>query len=146
VQQATKRKRLEGVHPDALALIDSLQPYQLGQDWPKAILAVLDELANINKHRRVLLTMLRAGQTDKMPTVEIDGELWVKNPPTTLETDTQFRAKRTAANQMEMEGDVFACVTFDEGAAKGMEISYCLNLWGVYIKDDLVPQFQRFFS
>src|SRR5437667_236703 len=36
----SKRKRLIGVHPDAIAEIDALQPYHIGQDWGKSVLAV----------------------------------------------------------------------------------------------------------
>ncbi len=46
---------LDGVDPKAIALIESLQPYHSAQPTSSP-LAVIDKLANINKHRRVVLT------------------------------------------------------------------------------------------
>lgn len=54
------RQRLRGMRPEAATRIDLLQPYRLPAEQRKGSpLALLDELANINKHRRVLLTNLQ---------------------------------------------------------------------------------------
>ena len=60
---AVERGQLEGIPADAFKEIESIQPYNLGDDWEKSTLWVVDELTNINKHRRVPLTMLRGAQS-----------------------------------------------------------------------------------
>jgi hypothetical protein len=62
-QAVSKRNRLKGIHPDAITEIDRLQPYHLGKDWEKSVIAVIDHIANVNKHRRVPLTMLRRSKS-----------------------------------------------------------------------------------
>jgi hypothetical protein len=52
------KNRLKGVTPDAIAEIRNLQPYHHGRDFDKTKLWVLDDLCNINKHRRVVTTDL----------------------------------------------------------------------------------------
>ncbi len=43
-----------GVSPEALALIESAQPYQLGTEYTENVLWVLHQLWNIDKHRHVI--------------------------------------------------------------------------------------------
>ena len=140
----SKRDRLLGIHPDAVTEIDALQPYHLGKDWSKSTLATIDEIVNINKHRRVPLTMLRGAQTDNMQAVEIDGELWTSGTIGRLDDDAKI-GPFDATGKMQVQAQLFACVTFNEGAAKGMEITHSLNTWMLYVKHDVVPRFERFF-
>jgi hypothetical protein len=141
----SKRKRLEGIHPDAIAEIDALQPYHLGQDWEKAVVAVIDDIANTNKHRRVPLTMLRGSRVDNMTVVEINGELWTHGSISRFDENAKIRPNFAATEQVQMEAQLFAGITFDEGAAKGMEVTSSLNIWMLYVLQDVVPRFERFF-
>ena len=143
VDALTKRDRLLGVPVDAIAIIRQLQPYHLGKDWKKAIFAVLDELSNINKHRRVLLTSLMATQAN-VEAVEIDGELWASHLPT-FDGNTKFGPFPVVAGKVQMDGELFASIAFDEGTVQGMEITTCLNTWMYYIREDFIPRFERFF-
>jgi hypothetical protein len=135
-----RRHRLDGVPPDAVTEIDGLQPYHLGQDWQKSILWVIDDFTNINKHRRVPLTMLRAAQSNITP-IEINGELWMRGPVPALDDNAKFHA-----SQVQVNPKFFACITFDEGPAKGMEVSSSLFGWINFVANDLVPKFDRFFK
>jgi hypothetical protein len=47
---------------------------------------------------------------------------------------------------MQVNAQFFACITFDEGAAKGMEITICLNTWMMYVLKDVLPRFEKFFK
>jgi hypothetical protein len=143
-----KRKRLLGIHPDAITEIERLQPYHLGQDWEKSILAVLDALVNVNKHRRVLLTEM--GSTHRPePIFEKDGELWMSfgpGPTPVYDSNTKFGPYPVIDGKVIMDTQLVAVITFSEGAAKGMEITLSLNVWGTYIKDTLIPIFHKFFA
>jgi hypothetical protein len=55
------RHRLDGVPVDAIAEIEALQPYHDGQDPKGNVLTLLDNFCNINKHRRVLTTVIQGG-------------------------------------------------------------------------------------
>lgn len=145
----SKRKRLLGVHPDAVAEIEALQPYHLGQDWRKSKLWVIEEFVNINKHRRVLLTMLRSSLTPQMDIFQVGGELIAHLPAGASMPIFDGDAKIDAAplsEQMKMNAQLLACVTFDEGPAKGMEVTICMNEWINFVLNVLVPKFERFFS
>ncbi len=52
-----KRHRLDGVPAEAIAVIDRFQPY-LQPNPKETVLGILDELTNVNKHRRVIFTGL----------------------------------------------------------------------------------------
>jgi len=144
----TKSNRLLGVHPDAIAEIDALQPYHLGQDFKKAILWALDELTNINKHRRILLTNLMAGKGGRENIVEKDGQLWYESgpgPTPVFDSDTKFGPYPIIDGQVRVDTQFVAVMAFGEGTAKGMEVSLCMNEWAIYVKNKLVPKFESFF-
>jgi hypothetical protein len=140
-----KRKRLLGIHPEASALIESLQPYHLGKNWQKSILWIVDEFTNINKHRRVLLTMLRASRTP-IEVVDINGELWGHGRLPIFDGDAKIGPLVSGASaEMQMDAQLIACVTFDEGPTKGMEITGCTGECLNYIEKGVIPKFERFF-
>jgi hypothetical protein len=144
----SKRNRLFGVHPDVIAEIDALQPYHLGQDWGKSVLAVMDELTNINKHRRVLLTEMGATTTPQ-PIIEKDGEILMEvgpGPTPTYDSNAKLGPYPIVDGKVIMNAQLVAVITFGEGAAKGMEISLAMNEWAIYIKDKILPRFERFFK
>jgi hypothetical protein len=142
-----KRKRLLGVNPEAIAEIEALQPYHLGEDFGKAILWVLDELTNINKHRRVLVTELRTGKNTNPP-IEKDGELWLQTgpgPTPVFDSNAKFGPFPIMDGKVKMDAQLVAVITFGEGGAKGMEVTLCLNEWSIYILQKILPRFKRFF-
>jgi hypothetical protein len=69
------RHRLDGTPTNAVAEIDALRPYHEAVDPNGHVLAMIDDLCNINKHRRILTTTLYGGRapTD-FATEEIGGE------------------------------------------------------------------------
>jgi len=148
-QALGKRNRLLGVHPDAAAEIEALQPYHLGKDFEKAVLWVLEDLTNVNKHRRILLTNLVAGEKHHAHTIiEKDGELWMSTgpgAPPVFDCETKFGPYPVIDGKVHMDTELVAFVAFNEGPAKGMEITLCLNEWAVYIKDTILPRFKKFF-
>jgi hypothetical protein len=141
-KDAIRRGQLTGVPEEAITEIERLQPYHLGQDWEKANLWVLNEFSNINKHRRVVLTMLR-GTTAAIKTHVIDGELWMRGHLPTLDDNAKIILPMRG-NQVEVNAQIVSFVTFQEGAAKGIEVTSCLNiiLQEVYA---VVSGFEKFF-
>ena len=146
-EQLSSRKRLDGVHADAIVEIERLQPYHLGQDSGKSVLLVLDELTNVNKHRRVLLTQLRASENIE-PFIERDGGFWLEpgGVNSVYNADAKFGPYAVIDGKVQMNTKFMAVIAFGEGAANGLEISICLNEWAVYILDKIIPLFERFFA
>lgn len=126
----TKRHRLDGMAESAIAIIDSLQPYHL-QDPKESPLSILDELTNINKHRRVLLTSLAAADSA---------------PP--LHFPQMYGVVRTFTDsgQVLSETPVWSFLTIQDSAAKDMEITVCLDSLARFIGDKMLPLFNQFFE
>jgi hypothetical protein len=127
-------KRLQGVDPRAATVIEAVQPYLFTEDQREICsLAVLDDLNNINKHRRVLYTTL-GSFVDQEPSV-----------PAMFYTQTDlsgidFDGKRKNAERIR------AFVTLQDGSVKGLEIATCLNAIALYISQQLLPLFEEFFE
>ncbi len=129
-KEVDNRKRLVGVHPDACALVDAMQPFHLPETEREASpLALLDKLTNINKHRRVLLTALKR--------VVIENELLTF--PHIL-SDLKGVMPDGARHRFA----TFAFyISFDEGIISGKEIGTTLNFFGDYIVYEVLPRFQE---
>jgi hypothetical protein len=141
-----ERGRLGGVHKDAVVEIESLQPFQLGKDFDKAFLWVIDDFCNINKHRRLLLTMLRGASGTIEETQTIDGKLWVRTDLSHVERDARVGPFSIVdGGKVQIDAQVISFVAFDEGVAQGMEVSSRLGAMWKYIAEDVVPRFERFF-
>jgi len=138
------RGRLDGIHQDALKEIESLQPYHLGTDFDKATLWVVDEFCNINKHRRVLLTTLVGGSGTIEETRTIDGKLWLRTADLPRESKVgPFPIVN--GGQVQVDSQILAFIAFDEDVVRGKEVSSHLGAMLNYVKDDVVPVFERFF-
>jgi hypothetical protein len=142
-QAALSGHRIEGVSPEAAKLIDDFQPYHEGE--PNAhSLVILDELANINKHRRVLLTEISSISTGEMISIWKD---WVSSGgviPSKLVHNANF-GKALTAEQVDMPGNLIPFIAFNEGAVKGMEVGMCMEALLNYVSE-AVACFERFFA
>jgi hypothetical protein len=147
-EEQIRRHRLDGVSPDAIAEIKSVQPYHLGQDFNKSILWALDELANINKHRRILLTNLMATTVARENFVIQDGQLWVHHAPgpvQVFDSNTQFGPFPIIDGKVHVDTQIAAAIAFDEGPAKGIEVSFCAGYWSYFVLKTILPRFEKFF-
>lgn len=145
--QQVSRGRLAGMSPDAVAEVKSLQPYHLGQDFNKSILWALDELVNVNKHRRILLTNLMAAPVLEEDIFTEDGRVWVREGPgpvRVFDRDTQFSFP-LIDGKVHVDKQILAAIAFDEGHAKGMEIGFCGGYWTNYLLEILLPRFEKLF-
>ncbi len=145
--------RLDGITPEAVTEIDGLQPHKHGKDAPKHMLAVLDNLCHIDKHRRVLLTHLHGGVAPhEIITEEINGQTWA---------EVDFRAMLDKGAkigpfpvvdgpegpgiQVDVKPHLLAFVAFNEGVAQNMAVGVVLGGMLRYINDWVLPKFDRFF-
>lgn len=114
---------LEGIPLNAVAEIRNLQPCRLGDDWQKDFLWVLNELTNLNKHRRIILADLSA--TDAPPDlkiVDINGERWFFGSFPPVDANTKL-APFPVTPDPNMHRQIFARITFNEAVAKGHDMS-----------------------
>jgi|HubBroStandDraft_1064217.scaffolds.fasta_scaffold192752_1 hypothetical protein len=145
-EDALKSGRLDGIDVHAIALIDQVQPYHAGEsDAPGQGLFVLDDLTNINKHRHVLLTLIRSAPAADTQFAQIGDEMWALPSPTVLDPNTEFGSNLTP-QQMEMHGNLITFIALHEGAAENVEVILCLTGLISYVSNDLLPRFQIFFE
>lgn len=134
--------RMQGVDAAPVALIKSIQPYHDGQPGATS-LAILDELTNINKHRRLLLTdystLSIRELTDTMG-------LWLKagSPDLTTLAHNAGIGRVVTAEQMNMQGDLIPFVAFNEGTVKEMDVRFMLEGLVAYVSA-VVDNFEIFF-
>jgi hypothetical protein len=141
------RKRLNGVPDIAKTVIECLQPYNRG-DFEKSVLWVLDDLCNINKHRRVPLTRWSGGiAPDGTETKTIDGQSFIHTDLAAIADNTKIGPFPMIDGRvkMPMNLNIVAFIAFDEGPAKGMEITTVMRGMLEYIHLSVLPLFNEFF-
>ena len=127
----TKRGRLFGIGREAHAVIDALQPYLRPEAQREGTaLAILDNLQNINKHRRVLLTGWRAIENFDLVAPR-SGKL-VRIVP--------------FDPAMSKEDRIFTFVGVQDGPIGGMEVTTFVDSLAYYFINKLLPMFDRFFE
>jgi hypothetical protein len=151
-QYATvKQRRLASVPVDAVALIERLQPYN-GGDFNKALLWIVDDLCNINKHRRIPLTRMHGGLAPSdTETKIVNGEIWTRVDLSKIKDDTKIgpfpivEGSEGPGIQMPMNLQLVAFIALDEGAAKGMHVTAVLAGMLRYVHEEVLPIFEQFF-
>jgi hypothetical protein len=138
-----KRGRLKGISEEAFIEIEGLQPYRCGDNRSRRLL-ILDELCNINKHRRLLLT--KAQYLGILADFYSNFGNAIKPfiPVGDRATDIGISLPMQDGEQMKMKGQSVV-VVFSEGAARGEEVCQCLGGLGLVISEWVIPRFERFF-
>ena len=148
--QVTKQRRLDGVAPDAVAEIKSLQPYHDGQDFGKNVLWVIDDFCNINKRRRLLVINFTSGMGD-IETKIVDGQLFIHVDFSTLKRNAKIgpfpivNGPSGRGVKVDVNPKIVAFIAFNEGATQNMEVSLVLNGLLNYVSLTVLPRFERFF-
>ncbi len=143
-------QRLKGVTDGAKAHIDTAQPYHRrnkGLDYTKSTLWVLDELENIDKHRRLTLTVGRA----KDSLLETDDGDW----STTSARRAMLRDGAVLGSyslppqgrEMDVKAKMSTLVTFDEPEIElvDAEVTAVLNQILEFLRR-FVPHFVPFIA
>jgi hypothetical protein len=149
--QQLARHRLDGVPSDAIAEIDALQPYRDGQDAKQHVLSMIDDFCNVDKHRRVLTTMIYGGEAPSdFATENINGQLYGSfNFHSMLEKGTQIGpfpivdGPLGRGPKVNAPLQIIAFVAFNEGAAQGVEIGYSLSIFLGFVIQEL-DRFEKF--
>ena len=127
--ECRRKGRFAGLSDEMIAEIEFLQPYSLGKDFKQHSFWVLDELCNINKHRRILLAKIVPGIARKAPG-----------------SDRYTIVKQGWAGKMEVNDEIIAFIGFDErGLEDGPDASAILYECIDSI-ERILPNFDRFFS
>ncbi len=143
-------RRIGLLHPRAQALIQSMQPYRRWQDPDRHVLAVLNDLANIDRHRAIHITPAILTET----TVDIASahNILVENAEVTFgsfEDGTQiarFSIRATGPNaEMHVEVSPEFSIAFDHsGPAKGAFVVESLATLRRGIAEAVFPPLERF--
>jgi hypothetical protein len=144
--KALKGRRLEGMAAAATDLVAWFQPHRSGgkQEAEGMPLAVLDYLVNVNKHRRVLLTVIRTFPGNELLRFK-DGDVeWGLPTPDALQSNVPFGEKLTPS-ELQGHGGMAALIAFNEGAADGAEVSLTAGSLIDYVADEVIAKFERFF-
>jgi len=139
-KDAKRGDRLKGIPAEAETLVESLQPYT-HSDPSDHWLAILDELTNINKHRRIFVATLSGFSMSGM-LAELDKIVEWGDPNTMI--DHRKTGNILTAEQVQMQDDFVPFVAFDEGAVKGMEIGLLAETY-IGIVAQALDGFERFF-
>ncbi|HEU5458651.1 MAG TPA: hypothetical protein VFU68_08530 [Terracidiphilus sp.] len=138
-KDALRGRRLKGITYGAKALVQSLQPYthtNPAEHW----LAILDELSNINKHRKLFLTSLSSfsvsGLLDQLNRLSDTEFIGVIHETTSGGVFT--------AEQVNMQGDLMAFIAFDEGTVKGMDVGILVENY-IGLTSTAIEAFEQFF-
>jgi len=123
-----KGKRLDGLSGDAITEIEALQPYTEGKDFRQHVFWALDELCNINKHRRILVTCVKPGVARQVPG-----------------SDKYTAVTKDITGKMDMDTELIAFVAFNErGFENAPDVSAILSEM-VESVVRILPNFDRFF-
>jgi hypothetical protein len=146
-KEAVRRGQLGGIHPDAVALIELMQPYNRGQNWEKSALWILNELANTNKHRRLLLTEMRSDHVklDAFVAGVASRTMALKIPMFSSDTKLGPFPAKIPADQVQMQRQILICITFNERPVEGYEVSETINVLTHHLVADVIPAFEPFF-
>ena len=150
LEQERIQRKIRGMHPDAQAIIEQLQPYQAGADWAKDPLWMLHELSNLDKHRLLLTNALVNAmglfREDRCRNV-ITGV--VELYPGCIEGKTKiatFQARpRDPQQEMNVQFQPIVDVVFQCGCVvDGKSVQQWLNWILFHIKDIIIPKFAPF--
>ena len=124
-----RNKRLAGVPGSTVTLIESLQPYFDGKPYKSDPLYIIDELANINKHRHIPVTFLKSRVI-----LGTSGAMWSKGGGLSMtlsmgvaQANTQVPAAVSVTDQPQMYHQIVASIAFSEGCAKGEFVAEVLD-------------------
>lgn len=140
-----QKRRLRGVHPNAVAIIESLQPYHFGQgNEIQSVVFVLDKLANLHKHRTILMAEERHAPVEMIRIFDSSGNVVGFDPLLAMDAKAVATYIKTAF-EMKVNAEMAIFIQFGEYPAKGLEVMSVVG--GLYdnVALEIIPRFNRFF-
>jgi hypothetical protein len=141
------RHRLDGVATDAIAEIERSQPYHDGKIVsPLSPLVLLDTLCNINKHRRLLVTVITPHSAHtEMVGSESGKSIHIADATRGHDTEVAITPRPSCVGEtVEVKGKLAYFITFDEGPAQRIEIGTCILALREFV-EFIIAKFDRFF-
>lgn len=146
------RNRLRGIPTDAVTDIDDLQPYHEGADAKGHVLFMIDDLCNINKHRRILTTILYGAHAPAdFVTQEIDGQTFgsvsfdsILQQSTKIGPFPMVNGPEGRGPKVDVPLNLISFIAFDEGPAQRVEVGHTLSIFMGFVVQEL-NKFERFF-
>ncbi len=146
------RHRLDGISVDAITEIEALQPYHDGQGIKGNVLTMIDDLCNINKHRRVLTTVVQGGMApDDFITRKIGDQVVgsvsfdaIRKKGTKIGPFPIVDGPEGPGLKMDVPVQIVAFIALKEGAAQDVEVGHTLSILGGYVVQEL-GRFEKFF-
>jgi hypothetical protein len=141
-----KRNSLLGVPPEAFTEIERLQPYNAckGREDQHAFF-VLQQLSNIDKHRRIPLTVTRVGGWNTVFDA-LGTEIHGFATPRDDGTEALLAVPGAVAGQkVQVQTRLAVFIAFDEKIASDADVRIVLRAIGASIEDVLLPRFEKFF-
>lgn len=149
--QVERLKRIDGLHDEAAALVDRLQPYharQRGEDHTTHPLWILDKLENIDKHRRLAVVSGIARHAHIAIRDSDGGESdilvlshMIHDRAVLTSYPAQYRGK------VQMNGYLMVYVALNEvdelPFLVGVDVAYIMNFLIGEIGDKMLPMFAR---
>jgi hypothetical protein len=109
------------------------------------LLKLINDFASINKHRRMLLTLLNDVAAETEFTSALGREVQTIVPTRNHATDVGIGPPMHVAEKVPVRSEAILGLVFDAGAAKGFEVSVCLGLLINEVGNEIIPKFERFF-
>lgn len=144
-----KRNRLHGVSVQAKAIIESLQPYQFGQQSADLHpLWVLNQLMNIDKHRTLALAAIHAADPG-VDIINTSGKVVATVTTATIVRDgADILIETTNISEpdkvnVQIKTQLF--VAFEDAPVRDIEVNVIMAGVLKFIKNRVVPRFEPFF-
>jgi len=138
------RGLLLGAADVAIAEIESIQPYHGGNNPEVAVLWVLNQLTNINKHRRLLITLLNPGFSRDPRIFEIAyGDTVITPDPVRRDTDIVVTSR---AGKMSVDACAVVNIVINEGRLKDREVASVMATMIRWAETKAIPRFEKFFN
>lgn len=145
--EAVGRHALKGVPFEAIAIIESLQPYNRTGDPHKSGLWILKTLTNLHKHRGILLTALSATYApDGAEVFERGGDLYTMSDFVALDLDAEFGPFPIVDGKVKMNRPMALDIVFEQDPFRGQRMQTVVSRACLSVRDEALPQFERFFS
>lgn len=137
--------RLDGIEKDAITVVESLQPYHPdAKRTDHHPLFVLNELANINKHRRPLVSVLNILPVKFEFSGPGGSNIQAFGFGQDETTCVGVGPPMGLGEKVDVKGHAVLSVVFDERFVKGVEVCQCLGILGYTVRDVVLPRFERF--
>jgi hypothetical protein len=141
--------RIRHVNPRAQAIIDGLQPYRIGDNAVRHWLWLLEKLNNVDKHRRLLVTIASSSNWGFPLPAHYDMMLQLPHmgPIHGKTAITRYRCTPPdSSDYVDMDFNVTLQIVFEDIPARGGEIVETLTRIIDFIKTKVFPNFTEFLT